>query len=570
MLVRLYIKDFAIVDELEVRFENGLLVITGETGAGKSVIIGALALLCGERGHSDLVRSGSSKAILEAEFNVQKKEDLHTQLERLNVDKFNGSILLRREINQSGVSRAFINDSPVNITDLGKLSSLLIDLHGQHQHQRLIHPENHILYLDAFGRLEPLLLDYALIFEHYNTITKELESLIEQRKSSYERHDLYMYQIDELEKANLEPAELQRLAQERKILENSERLFDATKTVSEILYLAEDSAQKHVIEAIDQFKSIANFDNKISEHLQGLESTQVTLEEIGRFCEQYSGSLEFDPQRLEEIRNREAELTWLLKKYQVHTIDALIAHKLDMKKQISLLENFDEKIEELSAKQKEERKKLQKFAIELSDVRKKIAKDFETKLKKLLNSVGLKDSRFKVQIQWQEDEKGIVLLNNKRFRLTSQGLDIVEFHVGLNVGEPTRPLHRIASGGEVSRIMLCIKSLIADSDEIETLVFDEIDSGISGRFAQIVGNKMKEISKNHQLIVITHLPQIAAKGLFQYSVNKIEVNGRTRVEIKKLNFEQRVSDIAKLLSGNDITSSALASAKELLTQKCEV
>lgn len=566
MLVRLYIKDYAIVDELEVRFEDGLLVITGETGAGKSIIIGALALLCGERGHSDLVRSGSTKAILEAEFKVEKKDELDKQLGKLNIDRLNGLILLRREINQSGVSRAFINDSPVNVAHLGNLSTLLIDLHGQHQHQRLIHPENHIFYLDAFGKLEPLQLDYSLAFEHYNMITQELDSLMEQRKSSYERHDLYAYQIDELEKANLEKGELQRLAEQRNILENSESLFDATKSVSEILYLAENSAQKHVMEAIDKFKSIANFDSKILEHLQGLESAQVTLEEIGRFCEQYSSALEFDPQRLEEIRNREAELTWLLKKYQVNTIDELIEHKIDMKKQISLLENFDEKIEELNAKQKEERQKLKKFAVEISDARKKIAKEFETKLEKLLNSVGLKNTRFKVQIHWHEDETGIVLLNNKRYRLTSQGLDIVEFHVGLNVGEPTRPLHRIASGGEVSRIMLCIKSLIADSDEIETLVFDEIDSGISGRFAQIVGNKMKEISKNHQLIVITHLPQIAAKGLSQYSVNKMEVNGRTRVEIKKLNFEERVSDIAKLLSGNDITSSTLASAKELLTQ----
>jgi DNA repair protein RecN (Recombination protein N) len=352
MLVRLYIKDYAIVDELEVRFEDGLLMITGETGAGKSIIIGALALLCGERGHSDLVRSGSPKAILEAEFKVQKTEGLITQLEKLNIDRLNGLILLRREINQSGVSRAFINDSPVNVTDLGKLSTFLIDLHGQHQHQRLIHPENHIFYLDAFGRLEPLLVDYSLVFEHDNRLTKELESLIEQRKSSYERHDLYTYQIDELEKANLEKGELQRLGEERNILENSESLFDATKTVSEILYLAENSAQKHVMEAIDKFKSIANFDNKILEHLQGLESTQVTLEEVGRFCEQYSSSLEFDPQRLEEIRNREAELAWLLKKYQVKSIDELIEHKIDMKNQISLLENFDEKIEELTKRRK--------------------------------------------------------------------------------------------------------------------------------------------------------------------------------------------------------------------------
>ena len=566
MLTRLYIKDFAIVDELEVYFEDGLLVITGETGAGKSILLGALALICGERGHADLVRAGSAKAILEAEFKVRQKERVNSELEKLQVDKLNSSVILRREISKSGTSRAFVNDTPVNINELGRLSIFLIDLHGQHQHQRLIHPEYHIYYLDAYGKLDSLLANLSQVYGQYHTTRKELESLLDLRKSSYEKHDLYSYQIEELEKANLDKDELQSLEEERKILENIESIVEATNTASEILYLSENSAQKNILEVIHKFKQIADFDKNILELLPGLQSARVTLEEIGRFCEQYSTSLEFNPQRLEEIRTRESELNWLLKKYQMNSIENLIAHKMEMKDQISLIDNFDEKIEQLKERQETEHLQLQKAALDISEIRKNLAEKFEMELEHLMNSVGLKNGRFKVNIDWQEDEDGIMVINNKRYLMTPLGLDKIEFHVGLNVGEPTRPLHKIASGGEVSRIMLCIKALMADSDDIDTLVFDEIDSGISGRFAQIVGTRMKEIAKNHQLIVITHLPQIAAQGISQYSVKKIEANGRTRVEIKKLNQKERISDIAKLMSGENITSNTLASAKELLSQ----
>ena len=565
MLVRLYIKDYAIVDELEVHFEKSFQVLTGETGAGKSILVGALALLCGDRGHADLVRSGGTKAILEAEFKTEQNDDLTNLLKHVNAEILNETLILRREISQNGLSRAFINDSPVNVNDLGKISSFLIDLHGQHQHQRLIHPETHIYYLDAFGKLTPLLEKYGQAFDQYNKDRKELESLIDLRKSSYEKHDLYAYQIDELEKATLHEDELDQLEQERKILENSEDLFETTDAVSSILYLSDNSVQKNIQEVISRLRQISNIDGKFLELISSLESSQLAIEEIGQFCEQYSSSLEFNPERLEEIRVRESELNWLLKKYQVTTISELIKHKEEMISELALIENYDERIEELTKRLQSEQLQLRELAIEISNKRKKSGQNFKTKLEKLLDSVGLANTRFNVQIDWQEDPDGDVVIDNRHYRLTNQGLDTVEFYIGLNVGEPVRPLHKIASGGEISRIMLCIKSLIADSDDIETLVFDEIDVGISGRFAQIVANRMREISQNHQLIVITHLPQIAAQGQAHYSVSKVEQNGRTKVQVKKLNFDDRITDIAKLLSGERITANTLATAKELLS-----
>jgi DNA repair protein RecN (Recombination protein N) len=570
MLTRLYIKDFAIVDELEIYFENSFQVITGETGAGKSILVGAMALLCGDRGHADLVRSGSAKAILEAEFKIDQKEEIKSLLAAWDVEFYDESIILRREINKSGMSRAFVNDSPVSINHLGKISSFLIDLHGQHQHQRLIHPETHIDYLDAFGRLVPILEQYRTAFDQYYKTKKDLESLIELRKASYEKHDLYAYQIDELDKANLREDELEHLAQEYNILENSETLFETTQSVSEILYLSDNSVQKNIMQAITKLRQIGGIDKKFSEILNGLESAQVAIEEIGQFCEQYNTSLEFNPQRLEEIRTRESELNFLLKKYQVETVAQLIRHGEEMKYEIGLIEDYDEKIDELTARAGNEQVNLQKQAILISEKRRISAKNFEKQLGKLLDSVGLKNIRFHVQIDWKEDSEGDVLIDEKSYALSNLGLDNIEFFVGINVGEPLRPLHKIASGGEISRIMLCIKSLIADSDEIGTLVFDEIDVGISGRFAQIVGSRMREISNNHQLIVITHLPQIAAQGRAHYSVVKTEQNGRTKVSVKKLDYEARITDIAKLLSGENITDNTLANARELLSSQEQV
>ncbi len=566
MLQRLYIKDFAIVDELEILFGSGFQVITGETGAGKSILVGAIGLLCGERGTTDIIRTGAHKAVMEAEFSFSNDLLPKEILENPDIDLADNVLILRREINDRGISRAFVNDTPITIGKLAGLSDLLVDLHGQHQHQRLLHPETHIEYLDAYGQLHEVIAKYTKALTNFRQHIQQLESLKNSHHSIQEKQDLFRFQIDELKKANLSNDEYSALEQERKILENSEMLFEKARLIAEILYNSDNSVLKSVSDAYSDLKHIAAIDESFTALVQNLEAARVSVEEVGLACEQYCANLEFDPDRLEEIRSRQAELDWLTKKYQMQSVDDLIEHLGQLEDQVAGLENFTEDIAKLEKLIEQDRNELLKTAAYLSEQRKLAAAYFSDKINPLLHSVGLQNARFEIHFDMQESNKGEIDIDGHRILLNDNGMDIVEFLVGLNVGEPVKPLHKVASGGEVSRIMLCIKSLLADGDKIETLVFDEIDSGISGKFAQIVGKKMREMARKHQLIVITHLPQIAAQGDAHYSVNKFESNGRTKVLVDRLTEEQRVEDIAKLLGGEIISNTSKANARELLAE----
>jgi DNA repair protein RecN (Recombination protein N) len=564
MLQRLYIKNFAIVDELEISFSNGFQVITGETGAGKSIIVGAIGLLCGERGSTEIVRAGAQKAIMEGEFVYNKSDILVNLLKKSGIESIDDKIIVRREVNERGVSRAFINDSPVTIGVLANISDYLIDLHGQHQHQRLLRPETHVEYLDAYGQLDIELAKYIQAFKIYRQSVQKLKELKIKHTLLLEKQELYKFQIDELEKANLTNDEYDKLEKERKILENSEQLFDKARSIADNLYSSDVTVLHQITKAGTQLKQMASIDESFTNLLQNLETARVTIEEVGLQCEQYCTNLEFDPARLEEIRTRQAELEWLMKKYHVNSLDQLIENRDDLKKQVFSLENFERDMEELKSDIEKIRTELQLIALNLSEERKRVASGFQTEMNNALHLVGLKNARFEVEFNHQLSDKGEIEIDGKRYLLNDMGMDLIEFSVGLNVGEPVKPLHKVASGGEVSRIMLCIKSLLADSDNIETLVFDEIDNGISGKFAQIVGKKMRQMSAKHQLIVITHLPQIAAQGTGHYSVNKFETDGRTQVEVIKLDDKERIEDIAKLLGGENITEHTRANARELL------
>jgi DNA repair protein RecN (Recombination protein N) len=564
MLKRLYLNNFAIVDELELEFESGFQVITGETGAGKSILVGALGLLCGDRAQTEFIRSGNQKAIIEAEFTIKNNQPIERLLSNYAIEYFKEQIIVRREININGTSRAFINDTPININGLANISELLIDLHGQHQHQRLLHPENHLHYLDAFGKIRPIYNKYNQTYQIYQKLKSELDTLHNQRKSNFEKHDLYSYQLNELEKANLKEEELESLKKERKIKENIEIIFEVTQAISSILYSKPDSIHEKLITAQEKLKKILDLDHKFKDWLVDLSTTQITIEELGRLSEQYHAHLEFDSQRLEELRNRETELEWLLKKYQMNSIRELIIYKDNIRKQLSFIENLDDQILELEEKVQLELDRLQKYTSDLSEARKEISKKFEAYLNSVLHSVGMKNAVFAVVIEWDEKPDGIIKYNDKTYALNKYGLDQITFQISLNPGEKLKPLHKIASGGEISRIMLSIKSLLAEVDEIPTLVFDEIDIGISGKIAQIVGKKMAEISKNHQVIVITHLPQIAAQGKSHFAVNKIEQNGRTKIIVNKLSHQERIMEIAKLLAGEHISSKTIANAEELI------
>ena len=564
MLKKLKIKDFTLIDYLEINFVNGFQVLTGETGAGKSVIIGAIGLLCGQRGQSDLIRTGSEKTILEAEFENGSNELVEEFLRENNIDILTNLLILRREINIKGLSRAFINDTPVSINQLSKLTGNLVDLHGQHQHQKLLYTENHGIYLDAFSSLQNDLGKYKLLHKKFLENKNELVRLNNLKKNSIDQQDLCTFQAAELDKANLDADEMVNLKAEKLKLENSELLFEVADFVSANLYSTEDSVLISVSKALNKLKEVENIDSEFKELASNLSSARVMIEEVGRTAELIKEKIEFNPARLEEIRNREAEIDWLLKKYQVREIDELIKHHKKLKDELNRIQNYGEEIQILEESQKSVQSDLNNLAIEISRVRKEKSAILEKKMKEVLFSLGMNNVNFSVKITWTEDPEGGLSINNKKYKTFETGVDQVEFLVSLNKGEPLKPLQKVASGGEISRIMLAIKSILSDSDDTFTLVFDEIDNGISGKIAQIVGNKFKEIGLSKQLIVITHLPQIAAQADTQYAVEKNESNGRTFIKIKMLNNHDRIQEIAKLLGGKNISAEAIANAQNLL------
>jgi len=570
MLRRLYIKDYTIVDQLEIRFSEGFQVITGETGAGKSVIVGAIGYLCGERARPDVLRSGAERAVIEAEFLIGSMPALQALLAEFGVEDFSNTIILRREINANGVNRTFVNDTPTSVSNLGRISDLLIDLHGQHEHQRLIHPETHISYLDAYARSDGLLKEFRLLLQDFRNRQKELQDLINLKELNQEKHALNTFQLQELEKAQLEEGELENLRQERKILENSQLLYDNVLKISERLYGDDDSVLTEITAGIKRLEQIAAVDSHFSSYLENLENVRLILEDLGRSCEEYANRLEFDPERLESIQKREAELDWLLKKYRYNSVAELIEHRENIRQQVSRVDNYEREIDSAHANFEKSKQQLISVMRNLSDHRQKAARRFENEIRQLLEDVGLKNARFEIKIEWQKNKNGEIEIGDANYQLSDNGIDMVEFNVGLNIGEPSRPLHKVASGGEISRIMLCIKSLQAAADDVHTLVFDEIDIGISGRIAQIVGKKLLVMSAEHQLIVITHLPQIAALGAAHYSVRKTESEGRTKIEVDRVEGEQRVADLARLLGGEKVTEFSLANARELLSSGASV
>ena len=564
MLKKLKIKDFTLIEKLEVDFQNGFQVLTGETGAGKSVIVGAIGLLCGQRGQSEVIRTGAEKSILEAEFEMEDKLLADNFLKSNNIDSLGNTLIIRREITRKGLSRSFINDTPSSLNQLSSLAALLIDLHGQHQHQKLLYVENHGIYLDSFASLNSHVETFKLLFKSFNKKRSELSELYERKKNSINQHDMYSFQVAELDKAKPDENELQLLQSEKLKLENSEQLYEVAQFVSNSLYSSENSVLTAVSNALNKLIDVENIDKEYKELTSNLKSAQVTIEEVGRTAELLKGKIEFNPERLEEIRNREAEIDWLLKKYQVKNIADLIKHHEKLKSELNRIQNYDDEILQVEEKLKHEQVVLNQNTIQISQTRKKIAATLEKKMVDTLFSLGMNNAQFTVDIKWIEDQNGMLSVDGKNYKSTDRGADRIEFLVSLNKGEPLKPLQKVASGGEISRIMLAIKSILNDIDDTYTMIFDEIDSGISGKVAQIVGNKFKNIGENKQLIVITHLPQIASQARNQYAVEKNEFENHTSIKIKRLNNDERVQEIAKLLGGEKISTEALANAQVLL------
>ncbi|MBO6584551.1 MAG: DNA repair protein RecN [Gracilimonas sp.] len=561
MIKSLYIKDFALIDELEVDFEEGLNILTGQTGAGKSIIIGALNMILGERADTDVIRQGKDKAISEATIRVGEDADLRALLEENEVE-FSEYLILRREIRNTG-SRAFINDTPVNIGVLKAAGDLLVDLHGQHDHQLLLKEENHQGVIDGFGEVEPILKDYKAEYKKMTELQKELRLLQKRENELQEKTELYRFQVQELEEARLGEIYLEQLESEMNLLDNAEVLDQKAAAISEMA----DTDDGNIVQLLNFLKlnleDLARIEPEFENYLKEINAARVSVNEAIAFAERYRNSIEFNPKRLEELRQRQSELNRLQKKYQ-RDLPELISYLHEIQRELSIADNFDLEIEKLENQIQMQAKELKDKAILLHQTRLKIGEELAVQIQQELAKVGIPHSKLDVRVDWLLSDNGWVEVEGKQIECTETGCDDLRMFISTNKGEEPKPLAKIASGGEISRVMLALKSILAKEQSLPVMIFDEIDTGISGEISEKVGASMRKLSEHCQIIAITHQPQIASQAHKHYKVAKAEEGERTVSKIIPLSDEEHIHEIASLMSGSQISESALNSARELI------
>ncbi len=552
MLKELSIKNFAIIDDIKIEFTDGLNLLTGETGSGKSIIIEALGIVLGGRSSKDIIRTGEDKAIIEALFYTN--DDINQILEN---NGYEGSdvLIITKEIYTVYPSISRVNGRPITLSILSNITNKLVDIFGQHEHQSLLNVSNHIKLIDSMGDADFYALK-ALIQNTYDEYKKLKDRLSEMNISSYEREreiDLLKFQIDEIEEANLTVTDDSEVEEEYKKLSN---IINITSNLKEIIGILSDNTynSNSILDMIDNeialLGSINKFDKDLEPYFSRFEEVRYELQDLSRDLNAYLENLDIDEERLAFLTDR-LDLVNRLKKKYGQTIEKIINYKGIIANDYEKLINYEKEIEILNKSIQNYEKILTKDSNILSNKRKDIAIDLQYRITLELRDLNMNDVVFNVSFREKEEP-------------SYNGLDLVEFLISTNPGEDLKPLSKIVSGGEMSRIMLGFKSIMADNDKMPTLIFDEIDTGISGRTAQIVGEKIKKISKNHQVISISHLPQIAAMADSHYVISKSLSNNKAITKIERLSEEERIIEMARLLGGVDVTETTLEYAKEMI------
>jgi DNA repair protein RecN (Recombination protein N) len=572
MLKKLFIKNYLIIKEAELNFTGGLNILTGETGAGKTIILDALSLILGERADYSIIKNEKEKLIIEGIFRLEgnKKVSRFLKKKELVYDGDNGNVILRRELFKKGFSRNFINDTPVSNSDLQEFGNLIIDIHSQNEHQSLLKKETHLEILDSFLANKSVFESFSSEYEKYKNLTVKFNELLNKKDSLLERKVFIEFQLKEINDVNPQPDEDTQLENELSKLENAEEISLALNTSLQKLYEGDSNIVAGLSLIIKELKKISKYDNELEKLISEVESSYISLKDVSVTLSEYNESLNFDAVRIEQIRDRLGSLNFLKKKYKLG-VNELIEKANTLNEELNLTENYDYEIEQMKKKIYSGKDGLFKLATKLTEERKKAIKDLQKSVNLYLKEVGLESAEFKVKYEYYESEKGDLFTYKKEknnLLITSTGLDDIEFLILTNKGGEFTPLKKTASGGEISRIMLSIKATLSGKDNIPILVFDEIDAGISGRIAGKVGKLLKEISKSHQIISITHLPQIAAKSETHLYVSKTETKDKTKTEtiaeIKTLTDKEKITEIAKMLSGENVTKAAIQSAKELI------
>ena len=562
MLSELRIRDYALIADLTVEFSPGLNVLSGETGAGKSIIIGALTLLLGDKPDADMIRTGSDTAQVEGRFDADGR--LAAECSSLGIPLTDdGALLLRRRAERSGRGAAYANDSGITIAALQKLGDRLVDLHGQHQHQLLLKPEIHLDILDEYAGLGEERAGFAERFRSFEEKSAELAGLDREMAERRARRELTEFQHKELSAARVKPGELEELNRERALLQTSERRFTLARQLEELLSEQEGSIIGLLGVAGKAFGELAELDPGLSERRALLNEARAGTDDLWRELVRYRESIEFSPERMEEVNSRLFLIERLERKYGLRA-DEIASLEAKLKAELDSIETGGSRREELAAELAALRQDLAERADKLSRKRGRARSELEKRLSSEFEALGLGKAALSVSLSRVPDPDGVYESCNERFRLTSTGADTAEFLFTANPGEEMRPLRKVASGGELSRVMLALKSVLSQADPVPNLVFDEIDVGIGGKVAESVGRRLARLGKNHQVICITHLPQIAKYAERHLLVAKSTRGSRTVTSIRTLDPDSRVEELARMTSGATVTKASLAHAREML------
>ena len=568
MIEELYISNVALIDELQLECSSGLNIFTGETGAGKSVILNAVGLALGERSTAGIVRDGATNAKIQIAVALPPDHpvwDGFNDSEFADVLDAEETLVLSRQINASGRSRCHTNGQLVSLTFLSAIGDLLVDIHGQHAHQSLFRSETHLDLLDTFGKHEALKAEVSKKYDELHAAQAQLADFSQTLRAAMQEKDLLEFQLEELEEAQLQEGEEEDLINERHLLSNAETLFESANQLYEQLYggdLSESSTLDGLKIASRTISKLCELDGSLSELNARFESTLYELEDIAYQIRDYRDKIEFNPHRLSEVEER-LDLIHRLKRKYGDSISDILAYQAQASQKLEDLQFGSERIEELKDQIHRVTQGAQKLAVELSKKRRETATQLESLIERELQTLGMEKAVFQILVSPIESANGPLEIEGKRYELRTDGMDEIEFFISPNVGSEPKPLAKIASGGEISRVMLALKTVLAQIDLIPTMIFDEIDAGIGGRTADIVGQKLKELSRYRQVFCITHLPQIARFADQHFRVEKSVEGNRTTITAKLLTPEERVEEVARM-HGGEATVTTLAHARELL------
>ena len=566
MLKELYIKNYALIRELTVGFSPNLTVLTGETGAGKSIIIGALGLILGEKAKTSLIRSGAESCTVEGRLNIEKGHEVYGILKEKGIESPDGEeVVIRRTITTDGVSKSYINGLQVGVRELKDVTGILIDIHGQHEHQYLLHVKNQLFLLDQYGTHGDLLMTYGESFRKVEQLKNEIERQTMDRRERERRIDILKHSITEIDGASLRDGEDQALEEEYTVLKNYEKLVSSINSAYELLGADERSAVSMVDEALGDLEKVRDISAEIGALAAELTGTRDVVGDVASSLKAFVDGIDYEPGRIDAIQSR-IELIKSLKKKYGDTIQEIIEYREQSEEELTELQQNEDTVRELKERLEEELSWAGNIAKELSVQRRVAAQTLKDRVMQELSYLSMDKAGFKVQITYREKTDGWVEIEKKRYELTKNGLDNVQFLLSANKGEPFLPLKDVASGGELSRIMLAIKTVVGSADPILTFVFDEVDAGIGGKVAWAVGKRLRELSRYKQVLCITHQAQIASKGDLNIRVEKVEREKRSVTEVRLLEGAEKVAEVARMISGERIGEAAIRQAHQMINE----